>query len=114
MNVIFRNSYGAIGHVNDSVNPECKLQLIVDTIGIYMSLADLEYLLSVVGNTRASCVCEDCGNEFDKIVCKNARIDLHLKINKGRLQLLEELIKETLFNLEIEHTLKVNKIGLGL
>lgn len=114
MKIIFRNSYGAIGHVNYSFNPECKLQLIIDTIGIYMSLTDLKYLLSVVEKTRVSCTCKDCGNELDRIICKNSRIDLRLKINRVRLQLLEELIKETLFILEIENTLKINKIDTSL
>lgn len=112
MNIIFRNPYGAVCYVKDSLNPECRLQLIVDTIGVFMSIADLEYLLSVVINTRKSNSCKDCGDAFDKISCKNELIDLHFKVDNGRLKLFEELIKGTLFNIKMDDTLEANKINV--
>lgn len=48
MELIYKNDYGAVFHVNNSPNPACEMQLVIDTVGLFMSRADLDHLLAIV------------------------------------------------------------------
>jgi len=110
MELIYKNDHGAIYHVHNSPNPACELQLVVNAIGIFMSKADLEHLLHIVQKTYEPCHCPECKGERDKIWSINPIVDICLKVNETILDGLEDLIKGTLFILDMDATLQKNKL----
>lgn len=112
MEQIYRNEYGACYAIQNAPNPICTLQLVVDSIGIFMSVDDLSHLLEVVRNSDKACFCEECqGNPCNKIWCSGPMHDLCLKIDEDRLKLLEDLIVGTQFTLNMNQTLEEYRIG---
>lgn len=106
MKLIYQNDYGATFLLYDSPNPRCKIQLVVDAIGLFMSVDDLEHLLKIVHGSYESCHCTDCGgNACNKIWRVNPLIDICLKVDGHYLGLLEDLIKGTRFMLDMDATL---------
>lgn len=110
MELIYKNDFGAVYQVPNSPNPECKLQLVVNAIGIFMSKADLEHLLHIVQKTYEPCQCPECKGERDKIWSINPIVDICLKVNESILEGLEDLIKGTFFILNMDATLQKNKL----
>ena len=100
MILIYSNIYGAAYHLENSPNPNCKIQLVIDSIGIFMSREDLQNLLGIVQKSHEPCFCEDCGgNACNKIWCSNPLVDICLKMNERTLDLMEDLIRGTQFML---------------
>ncbi|MEM7484494.1 MAG: hypothetical protein AAF348_04735 [Bacteroidota bacterium] len=112
MELIYKNDYGACFTVKNAPNPVCTLQLIVDSIGIFMSEDDLLHLLEVVRNSDGACFCEECkGSQCSKIWCSGPMHDLCLKIDEGRLEKLEDLIVGTQFIINMNQTLEQYRIS---
>ena len=115
MELIYQNKYGAAYWLNESPNPNCKIQLVIDTIGLFMCKEDLEQLLGIVQRSYEPCHCIDCGGKAcSKIWCANPLVDICLNINEPILGLLEDLIIGTQFMLNMdatlgEHNLKTEK-----
>ena len=106
METIYENNYGATLLLEDAPNPNCKIQLVVDSIGIFMSERDIAHLLNIVAGTGQPCNCLDCGgNPCNKIWCSNPSIDICLKVEGEKLDLLEDLLKGTQFILNMDATL---------
>ncbi|MEO9891216.1 hypothetical protein [Aurantibacter sp.] len=61
MELLYRNEYGATYKVVNSANPACVVQLIVDSVGLYLSKNDLDYLMNIVLKSNEPCSCDDCG-----------------------------------------------------
>ncbi|WP_339713717.1 hypothetical protein [uncultured Kriegella sp.] len=111
MELIYKNEYGACFRIYNAPNPICTIQLVVDTIGIFMSEADLEHLLTMVRESDTPCQCRDCGGEkCNKIWCATPLVDICLKVNDKILEQMEDLIMGTRFLLEIDSTLEQHKI----
>lgn len=110
MELIYQNGYGAVYHVNHSPNPECTLQMVVDAIGIFMSRPDIEHLLDVIQRSYDPCDCPECGGKKDKIWCSNPLIDICFKVDEPILDGLEDLIKGTLFILDMDETLEKHRL----
>ncbi len=111
MELIYKNEYGATYKVLNSVNPSCEMQLIVDTVGLFMSRSDLDHLLGIVHRSHEPCQCNDCGGDrCNKIWCTNPLIDICLKVDDAILELLADLIKGTQFMLDMEATLGEHKL----
>lgn len=115
MKLIYQNKYGAAYLLNEPPNPKCKIQLVIDTIGLFMCKKDLEQLLDIVQKSYEPCHCVDCGGDTcSKIWCTNPLVEICLKVNEPVLDLLEDLIKGTQFMLNMdatlgEHDLKTKK-----
>lgn len=107
MELIYKNEYGGTYKIHNSPNPACEMQLIVDTVGLFMSRDDLTHLLKIVQKSHEPCTCEECGgNQCDKIWCTNPLIDICLKVDEPILHKMEDLIKGTQFILNIDDTLE--------
>ncbi|WP_147415902.1 hypothetical protein [Ulvibacterium marinum] len=108
MELLYQNDYGATYRIFRSPNPSCEIQLIIDTAGLFMSRSDLDHLLKIVLKSHgSSCTCPECGGDrCNKIWCTNPLMDIHLKVDERILFLLEDLIKGTLFILDMESTLE--------
>lgn len=106
MELIYSNDYAAVYRVQNSPHKDCDMQLVVDTVGLFVSSKDLEYLMDMVRRSDGPCTCADCGgNACNKIWCYNPLIDICLKVDKPILMLLEDVIKGTRFTLEVDATL---------
>lgn len=111
MNLIYRNYYGACYRVYNAPNPKCAVQMIVDTVGIFMAKDDLKHLLNIVLQKPAPCNCHECGGEIcDRIWCPGSLVDFCLKVDPQALRLLEDLIRGTLFIMEMDKTLDEHRI----
>ncbi|MEO1009657.1 MAG: hypothetical protein AAFX53_00030 [Bacteroidota bacterium] len=107
MELIYEKDYGATYRLRNSPNPVCELQLVIDSVGLFMSKADLESLKDVVLKSHEPCTCAECGgNQCNKIWCSNPLMDICLKVDEHILFLMEDLINGTLFLLNMDTTLK--------
>ncbi|QLG46292.1 hypothetical protein [Costertonia aggregata] len=107
MQLIYKNDYGAVYRIFNSPNPDCEMQLVVDTVGLFMSRADLEHLLVIVRKSYEPCSCVECdGNPCEKIWSTNPLIDICLKVDRSILTMIEDLIKGTQFMINIDTTLE--------
>ncbi|QDO94403.1 hypothetical protein FNB79_10665 [Formosa sediminum] len=106
MTLIYSNNYGGCYNVSSAPNSKKVLQLVIDTVGIFMTKEDLSSLLTVILQEPAPCTCNNCsGERCNKIWCSNPLLDICLKVDKQKIELLEDLIRGTLFILEIDKTL---------
>ena len=111
MKLIYKNGYGACYRVYDAPNPDCILQLVVETVGIFMSRKDLGHLLSIVREPPGPCDCPECeGGECGKIWYRGHLLDFYLKMDDMALELMEDLIEGTLFILDMDRTLEQYRI----
>ena len=107
MELLYRNNYGASYLMEEAPNPNHDIQLVINSIGLYMSKKDLENLLNIVLESNAPCNCEECGGKTcNRVWCNNPLVDICLKVDEPILELLEDLIRGTQFILNMDDTLK--------
>lgn len=112
MELIYGNNYGAFYKVFEAPNQECRLQLIVDTVGIFMSEDDLSHFLGIIQDSDQPCQCATCnGGKCNKIWCSNPLVDICLKVSEPILAEMEDLVKGTQFVLNMDETLKKYRIN---
>ncbi|UJH66453.1 hypothetical protein [Allomuricauda sp. SCSIO 65647] len=112
MELIYENSYGASYKIENAPNPTCKLQMVIDTIGIFMSETDLAHLLEIVRDSGKPCFCEECkGQKCSKIWCNGPFHDMCLKMDESNQAQLEDLILGTQFILNMDQTLEKYSIN---
>ena len=111
MELIYKNGYGACYRIYGAPNPDCVLQMVIDAVGIFMSMDDLNHLLSIVKQPPKPCNCDECrGKGCNKIWCHGTLVDFYLKVPPKVLGLLEDLIQGTLFILDMDRTLEKHRI----
>lgn len=87
MDLIYRNNYGACYRVYDVPNPKCILQMVIDTVGIFMAKDDLKHLLTIVLQDPEPCNCDECGEEgCNRIWCPGPLLDFCLKVDPSVLK----------------------------
>ena len=112
MKLIYQNNYGATFEIKNAPNPQCKLQLIVDSIGLFMTEADLENLLQLVEQSDQPCHCPECsGEQCKKLWCLSPFYEFGLTIDKENKSELLDLIKGTKFLLSMDETLNQYRIS---
>lgn len=112
MELIYGNNYGAFYKVFEAPNQECRLQLIVDTVGIFMAEKDLSHFLGIIQDSDQPCQCATCnGGKCNKIWCSNPLVDICLKVSEPILAEMEDLVKGTQFLLNMDETLKKYRIN---
>lgn len=106
MELIYKNDYGATYKIEKRPNSMCEMQLVVDTVGLFMSRDDLTHLLKMVRRSHERCDCYECGGKpCNKIWCTSPFIDICLKVDEPILNKMEDLIRGTQFILNIDDTL---------
>lgn len=105
MELLYQNDYGAVYKIDPSPIPDCDMQLVVDGVGLFMTTADLEHLLQMVLESHEPKYCADCGGPCQKIWCTHPLVDICLKVDAPTLRLMEDLIRGTLFMLNLDSTL---------
>jgi hypothetical protein len=112
MELIYKNTYGACYKVSNAINPNCNFQMVISTVGIFMSENDIVRFLDIVRSSHEPCNCEECaGKRCNKIWTTNPLIDICLKVDDEILALMEDLISGTLFMLNIDDVLEEYRIG---
>ncbi|MFB9053915.1 hypothetical protein ACFFVB_12585 [Formosa undariae] len=112
MDLIYTNTYGACYTVDHEPDSNKVLQLVIDTVGIFMTKEDLNHMLNMILEEPLPCECNDCGGEMcNKIWCSGPLLDICLKVDFQILKLLEDLIRGTLFMLEMDKTLDEHRIN---
>lgn len=111
MELIYENSYGAFYSVKDTTKTNIKLQMVVDNIGIFLSVNNIDHLLDIIKNSETPCNCEKCnGKKPNKIWTNGLLVDICLKINDDILEQMEDLIVGTKFLLNMDDILEKHKI----
>lgn len=111
MELIYKNDYGTCYRVYNAPNPNCKFQMVIDTVGIFMSESDISNLLGIIRSSYEPCNCEECGGKrHNKIWTTSPLIDTCLKVDDDILELMEDLILGTQFILNMNATLEKNSI----
>ncbi|MEN1785231.1 MAG: hypothetical protein AAGF77_08845 [Bacteroidota bacterium] len=110
MEIVYNNEYGAICAVKNSPNHECTLQLVIESVGLFMSRTDLEYFLTTVQKPFEPCQCPQCQGKIDKIWCRNPIMDLCIKFNGSISKGIAELVEGALFVLDMQDTLLQNNL----
>ncbi len=106
MELLYKNEYGASYKVDFGTNPECEVQLVIDTVGLFMSKEELDHLLTIVKNSHEPCDCGNCNGPCEKIWCTGPLVDICLKVSDTILDKMEDLIAGTQFMLNIDATLE--------
>lgn len=112
MELIYQNGYGASYSTKNDYNTGYQLQLIIGSIGVFLSREDINDLQTVIEKSRAEgCNCDTCGEKTHNSIWKYTYLaDVRLKIDYISIDLLEDLIKGTQFQLNMNTTLKQNQI----
>lgn len=111
MELIYKNKYAACYKIYNAPNPDCKIQMVVDSIGIFLSESDMAYLLEIVRNSHEPCHCGECkGGRCNKIWTTGPWVDICLKVDDDILELMEDLILGTQFILNMDATLEKHSI----
>ena len=114
MKLIYNNSYGAIYKIKKEVNTKYTLQLMVNNIGIFMTITELNNLLKLVKSSYGfdqNCNCKQCKDvKLNKLWKTNSFIDICLKVDDSILGFLEDLIIGTQFMLNIDTVLDEHRI----
>lgn len=111
MELIYKNEYGSCFSVEHGPSSKHNIQMIIGTVGIFMTERDMDSLLRVVRNSHEPCNCERCGGKpRNTIWTTSTLIDFCLKIDKNILFLIEDLIVGTNFILNIELELDKHRI----
>ena len=85
--------------------------MVIDTVGIFMAKDDLKHLPTIVLQDPEPCNCDEGGGErCNGIWCPGPLLDFCLKVDPPVLKNLEDLIRGTLFILEMDKTLNVHRI----
>lgn len=107
MELVYQNGYGATFKVSNLPNPKCSIQLVVDSIGLFMSESDLSELLEIIKESKDPCYCDECkGEKCRKLWCSSPNYDFGLILDKENSSGLEDLIKGTQFLLHMNETLE--------
>lgn len=106
MNLIYENSLGSSYNLKKGVHSKSNLQLVVGTVGIFMTKIEISDLLKIVRNSHEPCDCIQCkGQQCNKIWTTSPFVDICIKVNEETLELLEDLIVGTQFCLNMDATL---------
>jgi len=107
MELVYQNNYGATFKVKNVPNPLCSLQMVVDSIGLFMTEDDLDNLLRMVQESGQPCQCPDCqGEQCQRLWCSSKHYEFGLTLSKENKEELVDLIKGTQFLLHMDETLK--------
>lgn len=115
MKEIYKNDYGISYLVDNHLNPKYELQLVVNNLGIFMSVEEMNNLLEIVRSSydviNNNCNCEKCkANNSSSLWKINNFFEVRLKIDNTVLNLLEDLIEGTRFILNIDAVLEQHRL----
>lgn len=111
MELIYKNDYGASYNVANQSNPNCTIQMVIGSTGIFMTKPEIRNLLSIVRGSDKSCNCESCkGESCNRIWTTSSLVDICIKVDDIILGYLEDLILGTLFILNMNSTLEEHRI----
>lgn len=53
MEPLYKNEYGGTFKIFDSQNPQCEIQLDIDSVGIFLSKEDVNHILTIVKKLKS-------------------------------------------------------------
>jgi len=110
--LIYQNNYGASYKVVNHFNPKRTVQMVIGSVGIFMTEPEILNLLSIVRRSDVPCNCDQCqGDVCGKIWTSSSLIDTCIKVDDTVAELLEDLILGTLFMRDIDSILDEHKIN---
>jgi len=108
---IYNNSFGASYAIKDTIettnSSPFKVQFIIGDVAIILKEEEIKNLLNVVCSAKKGCTCKKCQNKTvpKQIKCNSNNTELIFKSNKTNIVALEDLIKGTMFELQINSIL---------
>jgi hypothetical protein len=111
MELVYENDYGRSYRLAHTPLPGADYQLVIDSVGIYMSSRELAYMMKVIQSSKEPCDCPEClGKNCNRIWTSGPLVDISLKVDEVGLDKLEDLIKGTQFIAEMDATLERYRI----
>ncbi|KJD31583.1 hypothetical protein PK35_14365 [Tamlana nanhaiensis] len=88
-----------------------KIQMVLGEVAIILSRAELENLVVIINSAKAGCNCKNCRCKILKQIKGNTNyVEFVFKSTENNLSNLEDLVKGTLFELQIASVLSFNNI----
>ncbi|MFB9053914.1 hypothetical protein ACFFVB_12580 [Formosa undariae] len=114
---IYNNTIGTTYLIKtdlDALTGSEKIQLLLGDIAMLLDENELVQLLKTIASAKKGCSCKECNENHDtkSLIFKSAYSTVHFKSNKTNLVALQDLIKGTLFELELSSILHLNNIPL--
>ncbi len=113
---VYHNNIGATyilkDEIEESITSFEKIQLQLGDIAIILDQQEMKNLLVIIDSAKKGCQCDDCGktNPFKTIKCDTPLAVISFKSTKQNIEGLENLIKGTIFQLEMNSILDLNDI----
>ncbi|NJX14707.1 hypothetical protein [Tamlana crocina] len=109
MELLYQNEYGASYALENSFDSEIKFQIVIGSVGMFLTQKDIDELQDLVQD----CKTESLRNKknYDTIWKHTCFADVRIKLNQPLLHLLEDLVNGTHFVINMNATLRKNKIN---
>ncbi|MGY0391119.1 hypothetical protein ACW5R3_01000 [Bizionia sp. KMM 8389] len=106
---IYHNSFGIAFQWIDieSKKKRKKVQLVFRDMGFYLSVTEIRDFYNCIASTKKTGTCNCCSQDCDKrsIMLATPSSKVGIAVNEQELLQLEDLIKGTLFQLDLEQYL---------
>ncbi len=107
---VYHNNIGATYLIKDNFNDSLysqKIQLLIGDVAILLEEKEINALVKVIDSVKNGCSCDKCMSEgkFKQIKCDTDHFKLVFKSTKTRITDLEDLLRGTIFELQINSIL---------
>lgn len=114
INTIYHNDYGiAFQWKKSAIKDHKKVQLVFRNTGLYLSLNELVSFSKTINRTISKPqMCKDCkhNNECKSILLETPASQISFAVSYIELKQIQDLLKGTLFQLQLENVFKENDI----
>ncbi|MCB4799115.1 hypothetical protein [Neotamlana laminarinivorans] len=112
---VYRNAIGATYLIKDNPNKTGysseKIQLFLGEVSIILTYEEVANLIPTIDSAKKGCACKNCKCEIPKQIKANTNyVKFIFKSSEKNILDLEDLVKGTLFELEMASVLSFNNI----
>ena len=112
---IYNNTIGTTYLIRENLDARTgleKIQLLLDDIAMILDKKELRQLLKTINSAKKGCSCKECTEkqQCKSIIFKSSYSAVHFKSNKTNLSALDDLIRRTIFELELCAMLHLNNM----
>lgn len=100
---IYHNNIGSSYFLKDDLDADLsmdRIQLIIGDIALILENNEIQAFLKIINSVKTGCKCDDC-KELNQITCNTSYTKLIFKSNKKNIIELEDLVKGTIFEIQM-------------